>query len=552
VARVPAAGHGRSRGPYGGDKPGARTGKAASPAGSASTSDKPASRTGKAASRASNASTGDTAPARSGKAASRAGTPRGPRPGQRAPAKGGRGGASGRRIDPARLVAFDVLRAVRERDAYANLLLPALLRERGLTGRDAALATELSYGTLRGQGTYDAVIAACSARGLDRIDPPVLDVLRLGAHQLLATRVGAHAAVATSVDLAREVSGPGAAGFVNAVLRRVATRDLETWITATAPGRATDPVGHLAVRYSHPRWIVDAISASLAEEAATGLSETEAVLAASAGRPRVALCAVPGLADQAELVAGGAEPARWSPFGAYLESGDPARVAAVGQGRAAVQDEASQLAALALTRVDVGALDRHWLDLCAGPGGKARLLAGLAAGDGARLLAADARLHRARLVRAAVSGAAGVIVADGTAPAWRPGSFDRVIADVPCSGLGALRRRPEARWRKSPADVAALGGLQRRLLASALDAARPGGAVAYVTCSPHTGETRAVVADVLRGRDDVSVLDAPAVLAEVPGLRCPGPDGRYAQFWQHRHGTDAIFLALLQRHPAAG
>src|SRR4029077_4382039 len=176
--------------------------------------------------------------------------PRVPRPGPRAAARGrrggtgGRGGASGRRIDPARLVAFDVLRAVRERDAYANLLLPNLLRERGLTGRDAALATELSYGTLRGQGTYDAVISACSSRGLDQIDPPVRDVLRLGTHQLLATRIGAHAAVATSVDLVREVSGPGAAGFVNAVLRRVGTRDLEAWITATAPGRAADPVGH--------------------------------------------------------------------------------------------------------------------------------------------------------------------------------------------------------------------------------------------------------------------------------------------------------------------
>ena len=538
MACVPAAGNGRSRGPRGGDKPGARTGQAAP--------------------RVSNASTSDPASARADKAPSSTGTPRGPRPGQRAAARGrrggagGRGGASGRRIDPARLVAFDVLRAVRERDAYANLLLPNLLRERGLTGRDAALATELTYGTLRGQGTYDAVISACSSRGLDQIDPPVRDVLRLGTHQLLATRIGAHAAVATSVDLVREVSGPGAAGFVNAVLRRVGTRDLEAWITATAPGRAADPVGHLAVRHSHTRWIVDAISAALAEDAATGFSETEAALAASSGRPRVALCAVPGLASQAELVAGGAEPAHWSPFGAYLESGDPAAVAAVGEGRAAVQDEASQLAALALTRVDVGAADRRWLDLCAGPGGKARLLAGLAAGRGARLLAADARLHRARLVRAAVTGTADVIVADGTAPAWRPGSFDRVIADVPCSGLGALRRRPEARWRKSPADVAALGGLQRRLLASALDAARPGGAVAYVTCSPHTGETRAVVADVLHGRDDVAVLDAPAVLAEVPGLRCPGPDSRYAQFWPHRHGTDAIFLALLQRHPVGG
>jgi len=200
-----------------------------------------------------------------------------------------------------------------------------------------------------------------------------------------------------------------------------------------------------------------------------------------------------------------------------------------------VQDEASQLAALALARVDVGAPDRRWLDLCAGPGGKARLLSGLAAQAGARLLAADVRLHRAQLVKAAVTGAAGVVVADGTVPAWRPGSFDRVIADVPCCGLGALRRRPEARWRKSPADVPGLGHLQRGLLASALDAARPGGAVAYVTCSPH-----------------VAVLDAPAVLAEVPGLRCPGPDGRYAQFWPHRHGTDAIFLALFQRRAAGG
>jgi 16S rRNA (cytosine967-C5)-methyltransferase len=448
-------------------------------------------------------------------------------------------------------VAFEVLRAVRERGAYANLLLPALLREQRLTARDAALATELSYGTLRGQGTYDAVIAACSARGLGQIDPPVLDVLRLGAHQLLATRVGAHAAVATSVDLAKEAAGPGAAGFVNAVLRRVASRDLEGWIAATAPGRAADPVGHLAVRYSHPAWIVAAFAASLGEDAATGLSQTEAVLAASAGRPRVTLCAVPGLASQEELVAAGAGPARWSPFGAYLEVGDPAAVEAVGQGRAAVQDEASQLAALALTRVDVGTPDRRWLDLCAGPGGKARLLSGLAVGRDARLLAADARLHRARLVRAAVTAAAGVVVADGTAPAWRPASFDRVIADVPCSGLGALRRRPEARWRKTPADVARLTGLQRRLLASALDAARPGGVVAYVTCSPHLDETRGVVGDVLRGRGDVTVLDAPAVLADVPGLRYPGPDGRYAQFWPDRHGTDAIFFALLQRRPAA-
>jgi 16S rRNA (cytosine967-C5)-methyltransferase len=475
-------------------------------------------------------------------------------PGAKAPGVGGASRPAVRaRTDPARRAALDVLLAVEQRDAYANLLLPSVLTERGLTGRDAALATELTYGTLRGRGTYDAILGVCSDRGLDRIDPPLREVLRLGIHQLLATRVRAHAAVATSVDLAKEAAGPRSAGFVNAVLRRVATRDLETWISVAAPSRDADPLGHLVVRYSHPRWIVAALSESLGESpggnAAGGLAETEAALAADNTRPGVTLCVVPGLADAAELVAGGAELARWSPFGGYLDGGDPAAVTAVAEGRAAVQDEASQLVALALARAGVTGRDTRWLDLCAGPGGKARLLAGLAAGRQARLVAADKRLHRARLASAAVArtGAGAAVAADGTVPPWRPGTFDRVLADVPCSGLGALRRRPEARWRKSPEDIAGLGVLQRRLLASALDSARPGGVVGYVTCSPHLAETRAVMADVLRGRGDVAVLDAPAVLPEVPGLRCPAPDGSYAQFWPHRHGTDAIFLALLQR-----
>jgi len=486
--------------------------------------------------------------------------------GRAAPARPSRGRpARGRpshgRVDPARRVAFDVLSAVAERDAYANLLLPALLADRGLTGRDAALATDLTYGTLRGQGSYDAILAVCSDRDPGRLDPPLRRVLRLGAHQLLATRIGAHAAVDTSVNLAKDVAGPRPAGFVNAVLRRVATRDLDSWLEIAAPSRADDPVGYLSVAYSHPRWIVSALSEALGQDPAAGLAETEAALAADNERPRVTLCAVPGLADPAELAAGGAEPARWSPFGVYVQ-GDPAQVPAVAQGRASAQDEASQLAALALARAgsEPDAPGGRWLDLCAGPGGKARLLAGLAAGRGARLLAADVRLHRAQLLAgqlfragtAAGTTAAGaasvaVVTADGTAPAWPPGTFDRVLADVPCSGLGALRRRPEARWRRSPEDVAALGPLQRALLAAALDSAAPGGLVAYVTCSPHLAETRDVVIDVLAGRDDVEVLDAPEVLPEVPGLRCPPPYGAFAQFWPHRHGTDAIFLALLRR-----
>ncbi|MDR2985059.1 MAG: RsmB/NOP family class I SAM-dependent RNA methyltransferase, partial [Nocardiopsaceae bacterium] len=279
------------------------------------------------------------------------------------------------------------------------------------------------------------------------------------------------------------------------------------------------------------------------------LAETEAALAADQDRPEVTLAAVPGLAEPGELVDSGAKPARWSPFGAYLPGGDPGAMTAVAENRAAVQDEASQLAVLALTSAPANSPDRAWLDLCAGPGGKARLLAAIGAERGVHVLAADAHEHRARLAADSLPGtsSARAITADGTIPAWRPGAFDRVLADVPCSGLGSLRRRPEARWRRDSADIAALGDLQRALLKSAIEAARPGGLVAYVTCSPHLAETRDVLDDTLAGRTDLEVLDCPALLPGVPDLRCAEPYSRYAQFWPHRHRTDAIFIAILRR-----
>ncbi|GAA2578818.1 transcription antitermination factor NusB [Actinomadura fulvescens] len=449
---------------------------------------------------------------------------------------------TGRPEDLVRRTAFDVIRAVETRDAYANLLLPTRLRERGLTGRDAALATELTYGTLRGRGTYDAVLALCSDRELRRVDGPLLDVLRLGAHQLLATRIPAHAAVATAVELARSVSGPGQAKFANAVLRKVATRDLDGWLTIVAP-EGGNPTERLSIAHSHPRWIVSALRDALGPDS----GEIDALLAADNARPQVTLVARPGRATPEELYEAGAEPAAYSPYAALLPEGDPAAIPAVREGRAAVQDEASQLVALALAAAPLDGRDGRWADLCAGPGGKAGLLSAVAAGRDARLLAADVQPHRAGLVQRSVTGGTGVIVADGTAPAWRPGSFDRVLLDVPCTGLGALRRRPEARWRRGPGSVAELGPLQRGLLASALESVRPGGVVAYVTCSPHLAETRVVVDDVLRGRADVERLDTPSVLREVsPGLDGIG-EGPYAQLWPHRHGTDAMFLALLRR-----
>jgi 16S rRNA (cytosine967-C5)-methyltransferase len=371
--------------------------------------------------------------------------------------------------------------------------------------------------------------------------------------------------VATSVDLARAVAGPRVSGYVNAVLRRVATRDLDAWLPLVAPDPAADAEGYLAVRYSYPRWIVAAYRDALGSAADTELA---AALAAGNDRPRVTMAAFPGGPPREAIMPEGAERTRWSPYGFTLAGGDPSPL--VADGVAAVQDEASQLAAIALATAPLDGPDRRWLDMCAGPGGKARLLYGLAEEAGAQLVAADLHEHRAALVRDALARAPrpaqnlslppgpAVITADGRRPPWHDAAFDRVLLDVPCSGLGALRRRPEARWRKSESDLPALAELQRALLRSALAACRPGGVVAYVTCSPVPAETRDVVTAVASSTPAAEILDAPAVLSPaaeildapavlpaVPDIRSPAP--RFAQLWPHRHTTDAIFIALLRR-----
>ncbi|WP_425299893.1 RsmB/NOP family class I SAM-dependent RNA methyltransferase [Nocardia cyriacigeorgica] len=429
------------------------------------------------------------------------------------------------------------MRAVRERDAYANLVLPGLLRERRLEGRDAALATELGYGACRAQGVLDAVIAECAGRDVADIDGPLLDILRLGVYQLLRTRIGAHAAVDTSVALARAEFGSGKAGFVNAVLRRAGERDAAEWIELLAP---RDPVGHLAFEYAHPTWIAQAFADALGADAA----ELADALAADDARPAVHLVARPGdiTAEELALVTGGEE-GRWSPYAVYLEGGDPGKLEPVREGMAAVQDEGSQLVALALTRAKLDGPDNgRWLDLCAGPGGKAALLGALAAIDGFQVDAVEPAEHRAELVRKATADLPVCVhVADGRDSGLAPG-YDRILVDAPCTGLGALRRRPEARWRRTPADVAELVVLQRELLAAAWELLRPGGVVVYSTCSPHLPETVAVVADAVR-RTGAVQLDTRELVPGVPELG-PGPG---AQLWPHRHGTDAMFLAALQK-----
>ncbi|GAA3715259.1 RsmB/NOP family class I SAM-dependent RNA methyltransferase [Gordonia hankookensis] len=442
-------------------------------------------------------------------------------------------------VDPARAAARDTLRAVRERDAYANLILPKILRERGITGRDAALATELAYGSARAQGLLDAVIASAADRPVDEIDGRVLDVLRLGVYQLLRTRIGAHAAVSTSVDLIRSEAGMGPAGFVNAVLRKVSQRDEDLWIDDLAPSIADDLIGNLAFRYAHPRWIAQVFDDALGGSA----GRLQAALAADDERPPVHLVARPGLitAEELALVSDG-EVGRYSPYCVYLAGGDPGDLEAVRDGYAGVQDEGSQLVGRAMTVAEVTDDAGRWLDMCAGPGGKAALVAAIADIDGARLDAVEVSEHRAELIRKVVGDLpVDVYVADARSSGLTPG-YDRILLDAPCSGLGSLRRRPEARWRRTPDDVDELVVLQRELLAEALRLVRPGGVVVYSTCSPHPAETTGVVADVLAAHPEVEQIDArPLVSADSMG------DGPHVQLWPHIHGTDAMFLAALRR-----
>lgn len=447
------------------------------------------------------------------------------------------------RVQPARRIAYEVLRAVREDDAYANLVLPGLLAEARLPAADAALATELAYGTLRLRGYYDRVLSLVIDRDFSRLDPEVLDALRLGAHQLLSMRVAAHAAVGESVALVASAGKGSAKGFANGVLRTLTRSTPEEWRERALAGLSGDAL--LAAEHAHPAWVVAAFRASLAAEGREG--ELEDLLGADNDAPAVSLVALPGLATVAEV----GEPGGVSPVGARSAGGDPAGNAVVASGRARVQDEGSQLAALALSRARPVVAGERWLDLCAGPGGKAALLAAEAALGGATLLANELVPTRARLVRNAVAvfhPAPQVVEGDGTRFASEtPDTFDRILLDAPCTGLGALRRRPEARWRKRSSDVAELAALQAALLDAAVAALRPGGILAYVTCSPHLGETREVVAAALDRHTDLRLIDTPAVLAGVATRDLDLASGTAAQLWPHRHGTDAMFIQLMAR-----
>jgi len=434
--------------------------------------------------------------------------------------------------DAARLLAFDLLSEVNRNDGYSNLLLPQALNASKLEDRDRSLVTELLYGTIRMQGKHDWVLAQISDRPWTEVDPGIIDICRLGVHQIHEMRIPDHAAVAATVEVARKRIGESKASFVNALLRSVTRKSLDEWFAPLE--EISDPVERFSIQYSHPEWIVSAYYDLLKD-----WTEVEAALKINNEAATPTLVSWPGFSTQQDLIDIGGEPTEYSPYGVQWK-GNPGVLDLIKARKIGVQDEGSQLVAEVFAKAADGA---SWLDLCAGPGGKAALLSSIAKQRDIRFTANEISSARAELVSQVVHGAR-VLVSDGRTIGTSSEKFDAILIDAPCTGLGALRRRPEVRWRRTLQDLRALTQLQRELVDSAIDALKPGGVLGYATCSPHLAETSIQIVDIKRKHSNLSQIDVGQYLPH--NLHEATRDGAMS-LWTHKHGTDAMYLALFRK-----
>ena len=434
--------------------------------------------------------------------------------------------------DASRLLAFDLLTEVNRNEGYSNLLLPQALNASKLEERDRSLVTELLYGTIRMQGKHDWVLAQISDRPWSEVDPGIVDICRLGVHQIHEMRIPDHAAVAATVEVARKRIGESKASFVNALLRSVTRKSMEDWFSPLES--ITDPVERLAIQYSHPEWIVSAYYDLL-----KSWEEVEAALKINNEAATPTLVSWPGNSTQQDLIDVGGAPTQFSPYGAHWK-GNPGALDLIKSRKIGVQDEGSQLVAEVFAKVAKGS---SWLDLCAGPGGKAALLSSIARTRGITFTANEISAARAELVSQVVHGDR-VLVSDGRAIGLLTEKFHAILIDAPCTGLGALRRRPEVRWRRTLQDLRALTQLQRELVESAIQALEPGGVLGYATCSPHLAETSIQIADIKKHHPDLQLIPIDEYLpANLDGATRDGA----MSLWTHKHGTDAMYLALFRK-----
>ncbi len=440
--------------------------------------------------------------------------------------------------DPRRL-AHEVLVRV-EGGAFCDLLIGETLGRGRIEPRDAALFTRLVYGTVAWQGRLDWTLALLSRRPLERLDPAVRVALRLGLLQLTQLdRIPDHAAVDTSVELAKRAAGPAAGRFVNAVLRTALRQGGERPLPREEDGLARA----LAVRWSHPEWLVQRWLVELGRERTVALLEAD-------GQPaptvlRVDLRARSRDAALAELATRGIAARACAHAPAAIELEAPlATIAEIPW--LAPQGEASQLVA---ELVDARPGERI-LDLCAAPGGKSAALAERwGSGIAGLLIAADRSRPGIRRVRERARGEPplriATLLADAQRPPFAAATFDAVLLDAPCSGLGTLRSHPEIRWRRSEEEIAPLGDRQRRMLHAAARLVRPGGRLIYATCTLLAAENEEVVAELLRGTARWRLRDARAVLGE-GAATLVGPDGALRTS-PERGGLDGFFAVRLER-----
>lgn len=437
------------------------------------------------------------------------------------------------RPDAPRLLAYDIITEVNRRDGYSNLLLPQALTSSAMDERDRGFTTELVYGTLRMQGLYDYIFTQISDRKWSEVDADIVDLARMGAHQIFSMRTPIHAAVSATVDVARKQLGESKGSFVNALMRKAGAKELSEWFAPLAD--IPDPVARLAIQHSHPEWIVSAYLDLLKD-----ISLVEAELISNNTPAQPTLVSWPGDSTQEDLVALGGTATSYSQYGARF-SGAPGSLELIRHRKAGVQDEGSQLVASIFATASVAA--QSTLDLCAGPGGKAALLSHLIKERGGDFVANEISEPRAKLVKNVI-GKFGVIVGDGRKIAEHGRTFDAILADVPCTGIGALRRRPEVRWRRTIKDLSPLLTLQMELVDAAVSVLNPGGFFGYATCSPHFAETTGQVKQILKKHPELQLLDISAFLPD--NLLHASRDGALS-LWGHLHQTDSMFLAIFQK-----
>jgi 16S rRNA (cytosine967-C5)-methyltransferase len=435
--------------------------------------------------------------------------------------------------DAPRVLVYDILSEVNRRGGYSNLLLPQALNSSNFEQRDKGFVTELLYGTLRMQGRHDYILAQVSDRPWSEVDEGIVDICRLGVHQLFEMRVATHAAVSATVELARKVIGESKASFVNAILRKVSAKSLDEWLGPVIA--MSDPVTRLSIQYSHPEWIVSAYFDLLKD-----YDRVESELAANNVPAMPTLVSWPGASTQEQLVELGGVATQYSPYGAKFD-GAPGSLEVIRHRQAGVQDEGSQLVAHIFSQATQSATTV--LDLCAGPGGKAALISHICDVEGRDFVANEVSEARAKLVKNVI-GKFPVWVGDGREISSHAKDFDAIIADVPCTGLGALRRRPEVRWRRTVQDLRALTELQRELADAAISVLSAGGIFGYATCSPHFAETFGQVKMILKDHPELEQVDvSPYLPSNLPGA----VRDKSMALWTSVHDTDSMFLALFKK-----